>query len=66
MYIVQTPLGYYLPMKAIYDYVPYLDGFVASLLSIMVGIGLSYMAARCSWALIEHRFLKLKERFPAD
>jgi peptidoglycan/LPS O-acetylase OafA/YrhL len=66
MYIFQTPFQYLLPLKTISRSVPYLDGFLASMLSILLGIGLSYAAARCSWALIEQRFLRLKVRFPAD
>lgn len=66
MYIFQTPFQYLLPLETFSRFVPYLDGFLASILSILVGIGLSYAAARCSWALIEQRFLRLKGRFPAD
>jgi peptidoglycan/LPS O-acetylase OafA/YrhL len=66
MYIFQTPLQYLLPQKTILYFVPFLDGFAASILAILLGISLSYLAARCSWALIEQRFLRLKDRFPAN
>jgi peptidoglycan/LPS O-acetylase OafA/YrhL len=66
MYIFQTPINFMMPSWSIYKSIPYLNGFVASLISILLGISLSYLAARCSWALIEQRFLKLKASFPAD
>jgi peptidoglycan/LPS O-acetylase OafA/YrhL len=66
MYIFQTPLNFMVSSWFVYKSIPYLNGFAASLISILLGISLSYLAARCSWALIEQRFLKLKDSFPAE
>ncbi len=65
MYIFNTPL-HYLVSRTLFRFVPYSDGAVASTFSVLLGIGLSYAAARCSWVLIEQRFLRLKDRFPPD
>jgi peptidoglycan/LPS O-acetylase OafA/YrhL len=66
MYIFQLPIRGILPLRAMYGRIPYLDGFVFSLLSILLGVSLSYLAARCSWVLVEQRFLKLKGNFPTE
>jgi peptidoglycan/LPS O-acetylase OafA/YrhL len=66
MYIFQTPIRYVLLIVPIRHRLETLGGSLSSVVSILIGIVLSYGLARVSWKVIEQPFLRLKDRFQAD
>ncbi len=66
MYLFQTPFYNQSHITQFLNRLHFLGQLCGSLLSIVIGAGASYLAARCSWWRIESRFLRLKGRFLPD
>lgn len=60
IYVVHIPIGHVVfRIKAIPENIG------GALIHIVLGVGLSFLVALCSWHLMEKHFLKLKDRFSA-
>ena len=63
IYIFQTPISYLAPIGSVLAGLGLRNGAAVSVVSVVIGAALSFAAARCSWAVIEQPFLRLKGRF---
>lgn len=65
MYIVQTPISLLVPIEPFLALCGIRNGCAVSVLSVLIGLLLSFLVARLSWSLIEQPCLRLKRRFRA-
>ncbi|HLK50613.1 MAG TPA: acyltransferase [Bryobacteraceae bacterium] len=62
MYVLHLPVAFFWPVSVS----PYLvagSRVATGVVSTALGTGIAYLLALASWHLVEHRFLRLKERF---